>query len=202
MTSSSRTTSDTSCSATSALVPPLWSLGKRPRHNWLMTPYQYLAVVTGFQYRCNLKWISVRLSTFLLAASQWDELLITGSFLRECMCVSSVSVCGCGCVYMSAMCVFCELHKLPIALRDLDTKAAKRQQFFLMRRWEDTHTQALADWLTAWACFCEMLRSQSKYLCCSPTANYTWRWRRHQTKQQFWILVEAKRQLLDFWDCL
>lgn len=81
------------------LRPPLAPLlpsdhsARALHHNWLMTPYQYLAVVTGFQYCCNLKWISVRLSTFPLAGSQWDELLITGSFLREC--VTSERVCGC-----------------------------------------------------------------------------------------------------------
>lgn len=109
-----------------------------------MTPYQYLAVVTGFQYCCNLKWISVRLSTFLLAASQWDELLITGSFLREC--VSSVSVWVC--VSTLYLC-FCELRKLSIVPCTLDAKAAENKtkqreslQHFLVRSWENTHAAA------------------------------------------------------------
>lgn len=109
-----------------------------------MTPYQYLAVVTGFQYCCNLKWISVRLSTFLLAAGQWDELLITGSFLREC--VSSVSVC----MWVSTLCLcFCELRKLSIVPCALDAKAAENKtkqrkslQHFLVRSWENTRVAA------------------------------------------------------------
>lgn len=113
-----------------------------------MTPYQYLAVVTGFQYCCNLKWISVRLSTFLLAASQWDELLITGSFLREC--VSSVSVCMWVCVCVSTLYLnFCELRKLSIVPCTLDAKAAENKtkqrkslQHFLVRSWENTHVAA------------------------------------------------------------
>lgn len=126
-----------------------------------MTPYQYLAVVTSFQYCCNLKWISVRLSTFLLAACQRDELLITGSFLCVCACVRARV-----CVHVYFVCV-CLNFKLPIALRD--TKAAnkknkKKAAVFpdeLMRR-QKIHTNR------SWVCSCKTLSAPTVHANLKP----------------------------------